>query len=255
MAEALYYRETIERQRRGRPADDESLRRICGGYLVWKYNDSWPQIYSGKVDYFLEPYIPYYAIRRAYAPLLLSFEVGTYVWLWAVNDSPVPVKGEATIQLFHLPSNEVVSEIVRPVEVGPDRSAVVVRLDEAGIGTFYRDHVLYACLRDAEERVIARANAFADIERRITFPKARLDVQVQDDGALAITTDRFARSVVLEGDAQGDAFGWFFEDNWFDLLPGERKVVRVLGKHVRGRITARAWYSPHRTAVDWLLET
>jgi hypothetical protein len=68
---------------------------------------------------------------------------------------------------------------------------------------------------------------------------------------LVLTTDRFARSVVLEGDAGGDAFGWLFEDNWFDLLPGENKVVRVLGRHKQGRITARAWYSPHVTAVDW----
>jgi hypothetical protein len=125
-------------------------------------------------------------------------------------------------------------------------------LDEAGIGTFYRDHVLYACLCDAEGRVIARTNAYADVERRITFPKARLDVQVQESGALVLSTDRFARSVVLEGDAEGDAFGWFFEDNWFDLLPSEGKVVRVLGEHARGRITARAWYSPYVTAVDWV---
>jgi beta-mannosidase len=252
MAEALYYRETIERQRRGRPASGDAERRICGGYLVWKYNDSWPQIYSGKVDYFLEPYIPYYAIKRAYAPVLLSLEVGTYVWLWVVNDSPTPVEGQVTVQLFHLPRNEVVTEIVRPVQVRPDRSSVVVRLDEVGIGTFYRDHVLYACLRDAQGQVTARANAMADIERRVTFPRARLDVQVRDDGALVLSTDRFARSVVVEGDADGDAFGWLFEDNWFDLLPGERKVVRVLGEHARGRITARAWYSPHVTAVDWV---
>ena len=68
-----------------------------------------------------------------------------------------------------------------------------------------------------------------------------LDVQVQED-ALILNTDRFARSVVLEGRTpDGDPFGWFFEDNWFDLVPGERKIVRVLGHHVEGQITARAW--------------
>jgi len=57
--------------------------------------------------------------------------------------------------------------------------------------------------------------------------------------------------VTLEGDASGDAFGWFFEDNYFDLMPGEVKVVRVLGSHTQGRVTAKAWYSPHVTAVDF----
>ena len=46
MAEGVYYRDVIERQRRGRPATEESERRCCGGYIVWKYNDSWPEIYS-----------------------------------------------------------------------------------------------------------------------------------------------------------------------------------------------------------------
>jgi hypothetical protein len=257
MAAALYYRETVERQRRGRPAEGDPGKRICGGYLAWKYNDSWPQIYGAKVDYFCEPYLTYYALRRTYAPLLLSLEVGAYIWLWVVNDGPEPVEGEVTVQLWHLYENAVQAEIVRRVRAEPDQSLVVLRLDEgltrgqAGIGTFHRDHFLYACLRDREGNVLARTNVLADIERRITFPPARLEVQLEGD-ALVLSTDRFARSVFLEGRTpEGDRFGWFFEDNWFDLVPGERKVVRVLGDHRSGQITARAWYSEHATTVQW----
>ena len=49
-----------------------------------------------------------------------------------------------------------------------------------------------------------------------------------------MSTDKFARCVTLEGDADGDPFGWFFDDNYFDLLPGEEKVVRILGDHREG---------------------
>ena len=49
----------------------------------------------------------------------------------------------------------------------------------------------------------------------------------------------------------GDPFGWFFEDDYFDLLPGETKAVRILGQHSEGRVTAKAWYSPHKTVVEW----
>jgi hypothetical protein len=250
MAEALYYQDTIERQRRGRPATDVSGQRRCGGYLVWKFNDSWPQIYSGKVDYFLEPYHAYYAIRRAYAPVLLSFDVDAYIHLWAVNDTPRPIAGTVRIELFHLAQNKTRKEIVRPVTVPPGQSQVVVRLDEAGIGTFRREHILRATLTDASGRNLAEAITLGDIERRVTFPPAKLNVNVRD-GALVITTDKFARAVTLEGNANGDAFGWFFEDNYFDLMPGEQKVVRILGGHQSGTITAKPWYSPHRTALDW----
>ena len=118
------------------------------------------------------------------------------------------------------------------------------------IGAFRREHILFATLTDANGSVIARANALADIERRIAFPAAKLNVQVKD-GALSITTDKFARTVTLEGDADGDASGWFFEDNYFDLMPGEVKTVRILGSHAQGRIAARPWYSPHGESVTW----
>ncbi|MBL7189301.1 MAG: hypothetical protein ISS70_23480 [Phycisphaerae bacterium] len=250
MAEALYYQETIERQRRGRDATDTSDRRRCGGYLVWKFNDSWPQVYSGKVDYFLEPYHAYYTLRRAYAPVMLSFDKGAYIYLWAVNDTPRTVTGEAKIQLLHLGRNQVRKEIVREVSIAPGRSKVVVRLDQAGIASFRKEHILYASLTDKSGQMIAEAHCLGDIERRVTFPDARLDVEVRN-GALVIKSDKYARGVTLEGDADGDAFGWLFEDNYFDLMPGRQKIVHVLGDHRKGLVRVKPWYSPHVTNVEW----
>lgn len=250
MAPARYYQETIERQRRGRPATSASHERRCGGYIVWKYNDSWPQVYSGKVDYFLEPTITYYALRRAFAPVMLSFDVGAHIYLWVVNDSREEVEGTVRVRLLHLDRNEVRREVSQAVTVPPGQSQVALRLDEAGIGSFRLEHVLGAELVDARGAVLSTSTTLCDIERRIQFPEARLKVDVHD-GTLEISSDQFARAVHLTGDADGDAFGWSFEDNYFDLMPGETKRVQVLGRHSAGRITARPYYSPVATAVDW----
>ena len=250
MAESLYYQDIVERQRRGRPATEKSNRRCCGGYLVWKYNDSWPQVYSSKVDYFLEPKHIYYALRRAYTPLMLSFDVDAYLYLWVINDTREPVTGTLRIRLYHLEAREFRKEILRQVTVAPGQSQVAVQLDKAGIRAFRKENILFAELSGPSGQVLARTNAFADIERRLTFPEAKLDVLLKDD-VLVITTDHFARCVTLTGDAQGDPFGWFFEDNYFDLLAGETKIIRILGDHAAGQITARPWYSPHATTVSW----
>lgn len=251
MAESLYYQQTIDRQRRGRPADDTTGVRRCGGYLAWKLNDSWPQIYSAKIDYFMEPYHAYYAIKRAFEPIKLSFEIGNYCWLWAINDSPNPVEGTVNIQLFHLDRNKVHQEITRKVMIPSGESKMVVRLDEAGIGLFRREHILSASLSNAAAEIIARTTSLTDIERHIAFPDAKLNVKVIK-GALEITTDKFAHTVTLEGDENGEQLGWFFEDNYFDIMPGETKVVKILGKHSKGTITVKPWYSTTPTKVGWV---
>ena len=105
-------------------------------------------------------------------------------------------------------------------------------------------------MKDDNGNVIARTNALADIERRCHFPDAKLDVKVEGN-SLVITTDKFARNINLNGDSNGDKLGWFFEDNYFDLFPGEKKVVRVMGRHENGQITAKPWYSPYISNIEW----
>ena len=161
-----------------------------------------------------------------------------------------PVSGRSKIQLYHLELCEFRKEIIRDISVEPGKSEVIVRLDQAGIRAFRKEHILFAALTDKSGKVVARTNALADIERRLVFPDARLEMKVKYN-SLIIKTDKFARNINLEGDANGDPMGWFFEDKYFNLLPGEDKHVRILGKHSRGKITAKPWYSPHKTTSDW----
>jgi hypothetical protein len=250
MAEALYYQTTVERQRRGRAATDTTDTRKCGGYLVWKYNDSWPQIYSAKVDYFLEPLHSYYTLKRAYEPVMLSFEVATYIWLWVVNDSRETIKGNVTIELFHLDQNKTRKTIERELEIKPGKSKVIVRLDEAGIGSFRREHILHASLKDASGNKITETFSLGDIERRVTFPDAKMSVSVRD-GKLVLKSDKYAHSVTLQGNDNGDKSGFLFSDNYFEMMPNEEKTIEILGDKTKGSIDVKAWYSNQSTKIEW----
>jgi beta-mannosidase len=139
MAAGQYYRDTIERQRRGRPATDLSCQRRCGGYLIWKLNDSWPQIYSAKVDYFLEPYIDYYSIRRSYSPVLVSFDIDSSIYVWVVNDTPNDINGQLTVQAYHMVTGSVTASLSVPVSVSAGNSVVAQEL--TSFGTLDRYHV------------------------------------------------------------------------------------------------------------------
>ena len=242
-----YYHQ-IARLRRGKPSYDAAGSRRSNGYLSWKFNNTWPQFYCGLVDYYGECHIPYYETRRAFAPILLDFEVSDHIYLWGVNDTPEDICGTLEIKLFRISENRVIGEFSCPAVILAGESCILTNLDR--FGHFRKDCVLYARLvRDGRE--IARTNEFVNLERNLAFPPAQISMELRGD-SLILTTDSFARCVEMSGETpDGDEFGWLFEDNYFDLLPFERKEIKILGKHPAGIVQAKPHYSPNTCKVDW----
>ncbi|MFH5183387.1 glycosyl hydrolase 2 galactose-binding domain-containing protein [Paenibacillus sp. TAB 01] len=243
-AHAHYLRRILENNRRGKPSGDPDGERICKGHFVCRWNDTWPVIYGSMIDYYFEPFMPYYAVKRAYEPVLLSFDVQNFIYMWIVNDSPADVEGTLHVKLFHPPSNTFVQELQLQVHAASGESRLITDLN--AFKQFSRECILYTVLIDHEGNTIARTNDFVDIEKKLRFPEAKLSMEVEGD-TVKLTTDTFARSIELSGDGEGDAFGWLFEDNYFDLLPGEVKRVKIKGRHKQGTIRAKAYYSPYMT--------
>jgi len=60
----------------------------CSGSLIWQLNDCWPGFSWSLLDYDLRPKSAYFAVKRVYAPRLLSlYQAGKACELWAVNTS------------------------------------------------------------------------------------------------------------------------------------------------------------------------
>ncbi|MDR1560200.1 MAG: hypothetical protein LBS84_10995 [Clostridiales bacterium] len=239
-AHAWYLRTILENNRRGKPWYKPYGERINKGHFVCRWNDSWPLIYGSMLDYYLEPFQAYYATKRAYEPVLISFDVQNFIHVWVVNDTPNEIKGTLEISLFDQNANSVVKQLDKRVCVFPGESRIITNLNE--FKQFSRQFILFARLMDENGTIITRTNDFVDIERHIRFPNAKLTVTVDGD-TLVITTDLFARNIELAGNENGDEFGWVFEDNYFDLLPNEVKRVKISGKHKKGVISAKPYYS------------
>ncbi len=245
-ARSLHLRETVERCRRGRSSQEPLGERRCKGHYMWKFNDTWPQVCCSMLDYYLEPYMPYYALKRAHVPLLLSFDVENSIYLWVVNDTAKYSEGTLVFQLFDMDKNKVISERSSDVIIPQGESRVIMDLNY--LGQFNRHFILFAYYRNRNGEIIARTNEILDIERNMKFPHANLELKCHED-ILEITSDQFARCIELTGNEDGNEFGWIFEDNYFDLLPGEIKKVKIMGAHKKGIITAKPYYSSSSSII------
>ena len=235
-----YLRDAVERYRRGKHVYEAFGNRHCMGHLVWKLNTTRPHLYSSVLDYYLEPYIPYYRLRAAYEPVLVSFEVGDHIYAWIVNDSAKAVTGTLKISLFDTQKNAVDRSFVQPVRVVPGASALICNLDE--FGQFPRRMLIVGELRDENGQAVTCVSRFADIERHLRFPDAAVEITKEGEDYV-LRTDKYAHCVELSGESGGDESGFFFSDNYFSLLPGQEKRVRLASDAEHGTIRVKAHYS------------
>ncbi|MHC4070547.1 MAG: beta-mannosidase [Planctomycetota bacterium] len=217
MAHGEYLRDRIERERRGVSDGEPDGNRRCWGNMIWRLNDSWPIIYWSAIDYYLEPKIAYYFVRRAYTPILISFErTQDRIALWVVNDSPEPVSGALRVNRTQFNGGSR-GQLETPVAVAPGQAKRCLVTTDLG-PVYLRKEFLHATLGDRDATYLLTG------ERYLHLPNAKLTACVVND-KIEIYTDVFARTVSLEMDG---VTGAVFEDNFFDMTPEQRRTITVV---------------------------
>jgi beta-mannosidase len=206
------------------------------GTLYWQLNDTWPVVSWSGLDYFGRWKALHYAAKDAFAPLLLSAEIGhDSITVWGVWDGREGVEGTLTLKLtdFH---GTVLWERPTPVSISPGTSQPLWSglLQELLQGSEPNGVVLTADLNGATSNFYFRAPKELDLEA----PAIEMEwEEAEGDALLTLTSDVLAKDVYLTfqgseeeqgpGSPQGPALS--FSNNFFDLLPGRPKVVRIRG--------------------------
>jgi beta-mannosidase len=242
-------RKELERVRMGSANGDVPLSKRSKGFMSCKLLDTWPKVYCAIIDFFQEGFVPYYTTLRGMQPLLLCFDRKDSLRLWLCNDSADSFSGQVKLALYHLATEKFVAEETFPVSMGQGLSGMI--RDLAKLRNFFpKETLLTAQLFDASGNLITYSIDYVTEERRLKFPDATLAAEFRD-GGLSITTDRFARSVEILGEQDGNPFGWLFSDNYFDLLPGITKKVRIVDGPGHGTISLKAHYSESAVTVRY----
>ncbi|MBP2704568.1 glycoside hydrolase family 2 protein [Microbispora sp. RL4-1S] len=197
-----------------------SLMPYCMGTIVWQLNDCWPVTSWAAVDGGGRRKPLWYAMRRAFADRLLTFQGDDLV---VVNDTDEPWAGELAVERRTLAGEPLVKEGFA-VDV-PSRSAVPVELppvllrpgDPAG-------EVLVATLGGV------RALRFGAEDPAMAYPPAELDTTVEEDGdglRVTVTARTVVRDLALFPDRLDPRAT--VDDQLVTLLPGETAVFHVTG--------------------------
>ncbi|MEV4470345.1 glycoside hydrolase family 2 TIM barrel-domain containing protein [Nonomuraea sp. NPDC049504] len=233
------------------------------GVLPWQLNESFPNGWcTASVDYFGEPKAAYHYVRRAYRhehvcaalPAPRAHELRAVVWAWWEG-------GPAEVEARVLGLDGGVRAERRWTAAAPGEVGTITCAP--GPGSFVLDLSVRGERRTLTNRrtitnryVLTAGPGFADL---LTLPEARVTTELETgDTTWTLRLRHEAGPVVpfvrLLDARPAAAPGWArWDDNAFDLLPGEERVLHATWDGVPPqdrRIRLDAWNLPPTTLTD-----
>jgi len=214
----------------------EAHRRQMGhnwGSLYWQLDDCWPVASWSGIDYFGRWKAMHYAARRFFAPVLVSpVEENGVVKVWSVSDRRTPVSAHLSLRLLDFNGRELWRRD-QDLRLPANASHLLANFSRREIlsGADPRRVVLVAELTEGNTRLSRNILSFEKAkELELPMPDVHVDVEPRDEGAFTVrlTSRRYARDVWLsttDGTTGVAAVDGAFDDNDFDLLPGETATV------------------------------
>ncbi len=207
---------------------------VTGGVILWNYTSTWPSICWAVVDFYRRPKQAYYECKRCFRPAVIGIEPvddeqTTYAAHVSVDRPGQVVSGEVALELREILTGKVIaSQRAAPSVTGP-AAREAARLS------------LPAGLDRRRHAIVATWIHHGEVERDVRYLVPVVQVQgtggeltfVRSEDRIEITSTGWRMRVGVEG--YETPATW--DDNYVDLMPGERRVMRI----DHGRMPAHLW--------------
>jgi beta-mannosidase len=196
------------------------------GSMYWQLDDCWGVASWSSIDYYGRWKALQYYAKRFYVPVLVSpHEEGDNVRFYVVSDRTAATPATLQVRLLDF-SGKVLYKQSAALQIEPLTSKVYLDIPKAKVlkGQDLKKVVLSCELQAGGTTLSTNTHYFA-LPKDMALPKAGIAATWQpvSDSTYQVTlkSKTLAREVNLSL-AEGDGF---FGDNYFDLLPGETKVL------------------------------
>ena len=229
----------IEAHRRARP--------WCMGSLYWQLDDCWPVVSWSGIDYYGRWKALHYRLQQLFAPVLVSpVYQNRKLKVFLVSDllQSTPVRLQLRLMDFY---GKTLWQMSETLQMDANASRMVFsapfgdRVKKYGPEKIF----LHASVFQGDS-LLAENNLFFAKPKKLALPHPEIKYTFQEDGRhtlLTLSSPVFVRYVALLYPEDTGVFS----DNYFSLLPGKSKTIRINLKHAEalfnsGKIRFKALY-------------
>lgn len=214
-------RHGIEAHRRNRP--------YCMGSLFWQLNDSWPVVSWSGIDYYGNWKALMYQSKRAFAPILINaVKEGDDLCVYLVSDELQDrddVRLDVELMDF---DGKAHGKWTQSGMLAANSSVLFMkkRAGELQGKLSAATSLLHFTLKDKNGVTLVDDVFYFAYPKDQKLPEANIETSVRRRGdaiEMTLKTDKLARDIFVEVPVQGVRF----TDNFFDLLPGQRKKITI----------------------------
>ena len=199
----------IEAHRRAKP--------YCMGTLYWQFNDCWPVTSWSSLDYYGNWKAFHYQAKRSFENLLLSVNEENEMYkVFLVNDNFESYSGRLELELLSFDGKSL-WENSKEVTVEENTSINVYEIPK---DEFEKFDLKSSVLKVNWEGI--KINHFFAKPKDLKLQKPHIEIKIINDFMIEISSDVLAKDVFLSSENQV-----FFEDNYFDLLPNEKRIIKL----------------------------
>lgn len=214
-------RHGIEAHRRNRP--------YCMGSLFWQLNDSWPVVSWSSIDYYGNWKAMQYQSQRAFAPVLINaIKEGDDLCVYLISDELQDRDDvRLTVELMDFDGKSH-GKWTHSGKLTANTSMLFLkkRVDEFLSKQDAATLFLRFTLKAKNGAALADEVFYFAYPKDQKLPEARIETSVKRRGEaieMTLKADKLARDIFIEVPVQGVRFS----DNFFDLLPGQRKKITI----------------------------
>lgn len=214
-------RHGIEAHRRNRP--------YCMGSLFWQLNDSWPVVSWSSIDYYGNWKAMQYQSQRAFAPVLINaIKEGDDLCVYLISDELQDRDDVRLIVELMDFDGKSHGKWTQNGKLTANTSMLFLkkRVDEFLSKQDAATSFLCFTLKAKNGAALADEVFYFAYPKDQKLPEARIETSVKKRGEaieMTLKTDKLARDIFIEVPVQGVRFS----DNFFDLLPGQRKKITI----------------------------
>lgn len=196
-------------------------RPYCMGTLYWQLNDCWPVTSWSSTDRYNQPKAVWYKVKQDYAPVvLIPVETDSVFCLHGVNDRLLSYNGVLTVGIYDLKGKCIFSESL-PAEIPGEGTRIIWKKNIHELPVAAEKYLLRFQLATGDS-LVAERYVYRKYPNAYELEKPQVKIKRMSENYIAVSCSGFlAKDVYL---SSGDAV---FSDNYFDLLPGETKVIRI----------------------------